>query len=340
MNKLGFLITMLVIASLPAWGQGARSIRITEVMTDNRTSLIDEYGQHKPWVELSNSSFTTYNVRGMFLTTDRRVLNKNLSPEVRRQMMYPLPNNEPRTMLGGKKSIVIFHSSSWYKDGWNGQHWKAKDSSNTGPLHLNLILQEKKPNWIALYDGNAVDLIDSVSVPALAADESYTLSSDFKTWDKATAGFITPGYLPQNVGLSKAQLLKKQDPYGIGISVLSMGIVFSCLTLLFLVFWAFGAYMKHKQRIARATEKHTSLLYKTGKKTIEVTQDLSHKTNVILKDGLKTKGIDKEIYMAVISLALKEYLEDVHDVESGIITIKPKQTRWNAPKFNNINNSK
>ena len=310
---------MLVIASLPAWGQGAKSIRITEVMTDNRTSLIDEYGQHKPWVELSNSSFTTYNVRGMFLTTDRRVLNKNLSPEVRRQMMYPLPNNEPRTMLGGKKSIVIF------------------DSSNTGPFHLNLLLQEKKPNWIALYDGNAVDLIDSVSVPALAADESYALSRDFKKWDKAIAGAITPGYLPQHVGLSKAQLLKKQDPYGVGIAVLSMGIVFSCLALLFVVFWAFGAYMKHKQRIARATEKHASLLYKTGRKTIEVTQDLSHKTNVILKDGLETKGIDKEIYMAVISLALKEYLEDVHDVESGIITIKPKQTRWNAPKFNNIN---
>lgn len=53
--------------------------------------------------------------------------------------------------------------------------------------------------------------------------------------------------------------------------------------------------MKHKQRIARATEKHATLLYKTGKKTIEVTQGLSHKTNVILKDGLETKGIDKEI---------------------------------------------
>ena len=158
MKKLGFLITMLVITSLPAWSQGAKSIRITEVMTDNRTNLVDEYGEHKPWVELSNSSFTTYNVRGMFLTTDRRVLNKNLSPEVRRQMMYPLPNNEPRTMLGGKKSIVIFDSSSWYQDGRNGQHWKAKNSSNSGSFHLNLILQEKMPNWIALYDGNAVDL--------------------------------------------------------------------------------------------------------------------------------------------------------------------------------------
>ena len=36
MKKLGFLITMLVIASLPAWSQGAKSIRITEVMTHNR----------------------------------------------------------------------------------------------------------------------------------------------------------------------------------------------------------------------------------------------------------------------------------------------------------------
>ena len=114
-----------------------------------------------------------------------------------------------------------------------------------------------------------------------------------------------------------------------------MGIVFSCLALLFVFFWLFGAYMKHKQRIARATEKHATLLYKTGKKTIELTTEIGHKTNVMLKEGLTTKGIDKEIYMAVISLALKEYLEDVHDIEPGIITIKPKQTRWNEPKFNN-----
>ncbi len=356
MKKLGFLITMLVITSLPAWSQGAKSIRITEVMTDNRTNLVDEYGQHKPWVELSNSSFTTYNVRGMFLTTDRRVLNKNLSPEARRQLMCPLPNNEPRTTLAGKKSVIIYDRYIWHEDseeicpdcfpkGRGHFRWL---SEGTGPFQLKLGLVplkniadafHEKNNWIALYDGNAVDLIDSISIPWLAADQSYALNSDFKTWKICKADEVTPGYLPQRTGLSKSQVLKKTDPHGYGIAILSMGIVFSCLALLFIFFWAFGAYMKHKQRIARATEKHATLLYKTGKKTIEVTQDLSHKTNVILKDGLETKGIDKEIYMAVISLALQEYLEDVHDVESGIITIKPKQTRWNAPKFNNNNNN-
>ena len=321
MKRLGLILSMIVVASLSVWSQGAKSIRITEVMTNNRTSIIDEYGKHKPWVELSNTSFTTYNVRGMFLTTDRRVLDKNMSPEERRKLMSPLPNNEPRTSIAGKKSIVIFDDS--------GRQQEA------GPFQLNLEILSNKGNWIALYDGNAVDLIDSVNVPSLISDQSYALGKDSKTWTKANGNEVSPNYLPQGKGLSKPQMLKKTDPHGFGIAILSMGIVFSCLALLFIFFWAFGAYMKHKQRIAKATEKHATLLYKTGKKTIEVTSELSHKTNVMLKDGLTTKGIDKETYMAVISLALKEYLEDVHDIEPGIITIKPKQTRWNAPRFNN-----
>lgn len=266
--------------------------------------------------------------------------------------MCPLPNNEPRTTLAGKKSVIIYDRYIWHEDseetcpdcfpkGKGHFRWL---SEGTGPFQLKLGLVplkeiadafHEKNNWIALYDGNAVDLIDSISIPWLAADQSYALNSDFKTWKISKADEVTPGYLPLSTGLSKPQMLKKTDPHGYGIAILSMGIVFSCLALLFIFFWAFGAYMKHKQRIARATEKHANLLYKTGKKTIEVTSEISHKTNVILKDGLTTKGIDKEIYMAVISLALKEYLEDVHDIESGIITIKPKQTRWNAPRFNN-----
>ena len=60
-----------------------------------------------------------------------------------------------------------------------------------------------------------------------------------------------------------------------------------------------------------------------------MTREIGHRTNVILQDGLKSKGIDKEIYIAVIGMALKQYLDNVHDVESGVITIKPKDTDWN-----------
>ena len=350
MKKLGLILSMLVIAFLPTWSQGAKSIRITEVMTNNRTSIVDEYGAHKSWVELSNTSFTTYNVRGMFLTTDRRVLDKKMSPEERRKLMCPLPNNEPRTSLAGKKSLVIYDRYLWQKiedgkedfpKGEGHYRWLAE---GTGPFQMKLGLVPHKSiadafhdknNWIALYDGNAVDLIDSISVPWLQENQSYALNNDFKTWKICNLEESTPGYLSQNTGLSKPQMLKKTDPHGFGIAILSMGIVFSCLALLFIFFWAFGTYMKHKQRIAKATEKHATLLYKTSKKTIKMTNELSHKTNVMLKDGLQTKGIDKEIHIAVISLALQEYMEDVHDIEPGIITIKQKRTRWNNPSFNN-----
>lgn len=348
MKKFGIILSLFVVASLSTWAQGAKSIRITEVMTNNQKSIVDEYGMHKAWVELSNTSFTTYNIRGMFLTTDRRVLDKKMSPEERRKLMTPLPNNEPRTNLTGKKSLIVFDRYYWVKDRDDsvnhGRTYSQILNAETGPFQFKLSFwpsQEvaesyhAKSNWIALYDGNAVDLVDSISIPWLMADQSYALSRDLKSWNICNETEVTPGYLPQGTGLSKPQMLKKSDPHGFGIAILSMGIVFSCLALLFIFFWAFGAYMKHKQRIAKATEKHATLLYKTGKKTIEMTSELSHKTNVMLKDGLTTKGIDKEIYMAVISLALKEYLEDVHDIEPGIITIKPKQTRWNAPRFNN-----
>jgi hypothetical protein len=65
-------------------------------------------------------------------------------------------------------------------------------------------------------------------------------------------------------------------------------------------------------------------------KTVEKTAEIGHKTGVILQEGLKTKGIDKEVYMAVIGMALKQYEDDVHDVESGVITIKQKSSSpWN-----------
>lgn len=69
---------------------------------------------------------------------------------------------------------------------------------------------------------------------------------------------------------------------------------------------------------------------KVGVKTVEKTTEIGHKTSVILQDGLKTKGIDKEIYIAVISMALHEYQNNIHDMESGVITIKPKHTDWNV----------
>jgi Na+-transporting methylmalonyl-CoA/oxaloacetate decarboxylase gamma subunit len=181
-----------------------------------------------------------------------------------------------------------------------------------------------EPVWIGFYNGNAVELIDSVTVPALAADQSYARHGN--SWSVKSAENVTPGI--ENfikTDETKDAKLKRDDPHGFGITLLAMGIVFFCLAVLFLFFWLFGLVMRH---IDTAKKVVNTQPIKTVTKTVEVTHDLAHATGNILQDGLKTKGIDKEVYIAVISMALKQYQDDVHDIESGIITIKSRQTGW------------
>lgn len=317
-KNLATTLLLYLVASVPAMAQSANNIKITEVMRDNRTGIVDEYGKHKPWVEISNTSHSTYNVRGMFLTTDKSAINPSLSPEQRRNLyLHMIPNNDKHTALGARQSLVIFDNS--------GTHEK-------GSFQLPLFLHHEKPIWIGLYDGNAVDLIDSITIPPISTDLTAALMADGKWHSNVAPVYQTPGKLP-DVSRNKSQEIKRDDPHGFGITILSMCIVFFCLALLYAFFSIFGSYMKFRHRIAEATRTHAALLYHTSVKTMEVTAEIGHKTNVILKDGLQTKGIDKEIYVAVIAMALRQYEDDVHDVESGIITIRPKQSRWNAPNF-------
>lgn len=181
-----------------------------------------------------------------------------------------------------------------------------------------------EPVWIGFYNGNAVELIDSVTVPALAADQSYARHGN--EWSVKSPENVTPGI--ENfikTDETKDAKLKREDPYGVGITLLAMGIVFFCLTVLFVFFWVFGLIMRHMDTAKKVVNTQP---IKPITKTVEVTHDIAHATGNILQDGFQKKGIDKEVYIAVISMALKQYQDDVHDVESGIITIKSHQTGW------------
>ena len=61
-NKL-LLFAMMLIASHNAFAQGAKSIKINEVMTHNKSSIQDEFGDNNAWVELCNVSHSTQNIR-------------------------------------------------------------------------------------------------------------------------------------------------------------------------------------------------------------------------------------------------------------------------------------
>ena len=103
MNKIGLLLSgLFLLGSQAVMGQGAKNIRLNEVLTNNTTSIEDEFGTRQAWIELENTSFTTYNIRGMYLTTDRHVLDPKMSVPERIKCMHVIPNGEPRTQIGGR----------------------------------------------------------------------------------------------------------------------------------------------------------------------------------------------------------------------------------------------
>ena len=304
---------LLAMTSQPMMAQMDASIKLNEVMTSNSASLQDEYGQHRAWVEIENISHTTYNIRGMYLTTDRSVLDRNMSVPERQKRMSQIPNGDERTNLSGRQHLVLYLGSQ----------------PNLGALHLSTHVDNTKPVWIALYNGNATQLIDSVTIPVLAQDQSFARianNGNAKDWEVKSADRVTPGISNiTTVSESKVEKFKREDPYGIGMAVMAMGIVFFCLALLWITFTLFGLLMRHMETAKKVAHQQP---IKPITKTVEKTIEVGHKTGVMLKEGLETKGIDREVYMAVIGMALRQYEDDIHDVESGVITIKPKDTGW------------
>lgn len=317
MKRIGTTLLALAAVVASACAQGASNIKINEVLTVNEQSIQDEYGKHLPWVELVNTAYSTYNVRGMYITSDRSVLDKSMSAPERMKRMSIIPSEDKRTNLSARQHIVFYLQSTPAK----------------GALHLSTKADPAQPLWIALYDGNGVDLIDSVTVPVMKADCSYARRNDgAQKWEVKAACATTPGI--ENfiqVTESKIEKMKKDDPYGIGMTLLCMGIVFAALALLYVFFVIFGFVASRRSKI---TQTHPiKPIVATGKKLNEV----RHATSNILQDGLETKGRDKEIYIAVIAMALRQYADDVHDLESGKLTIKPHHSSWDEHnQFNNI----
>ena len=314
------LLTLAVsIASTAMFAQGAKNIRINEVLTNNTASLQDGLGERLPWVELANTSYSTYDVRGMFITTNRKVLDKSLSAPERIELMSPIPNGEERTQMSGRQHLVFFLNSN------------PANSS----LHLDAKANAGEPLWIALYDGNGIDLIDSVSVPALDENKSYARIKDGnQKWDIKPAEAVTPGignFIEINE--SKIDKLKKNDPHGFGITVLSMGIVFACLALLYVFFTLFGKYVIAARKEKKAKQK----ISEYPKMVINEANRQDNATPDEIAVAVATLVINEEMatYAAVIALALKQYQDDVHDIESDIITIKPHETLWHNT-FNNF----
>lgn len=304
MKKIGILLAVLLTATSQMFGQGAKNIKISEVLINNTASLQDEFGRHEPWLELANTAFSTYNVRGMYITTDRSVLNPQLTAPQRISRMSIIPNGDARTIMSARQHL-LFHLNS---------------NPKQGTLYLPVPVDTTAANWVAIYDGNGIDLIDSVTVPLMRTNESYALHKDAQgqyVWRVMQPDMVTPDIdNDQSMVESKAARLKRDDPHGFGITVLSMGIVFFCLFLLFVFFSIFGKVMVKRNRSEKPRKRQP------GRVSPEVAKAMAE------SDAKRHQRNEQEIYLAVIAMALKQYQDDIHDEESGIITIHPHHSKW------------
>lgn len=271
-----------------------------------KVSYQDEYGDSPSWIEILNTSYSTHDIRNCFLTNDRRVLDPDITTPERIALMSVVQKGDERTSLSAKERITFF----------------ADGHVNRGTLHTRFTLTPGQENWIALYDGNGVTLLDSVTVPAgLQPNQSYARiynkETDSYEWVVASGEEVTPDASNEvgTQGEDKVAEWKRSDPYGIAMTIIAMGIVFVCLILLSEFFQVFGWLFDRMAKLNRV-------------KAIRAIHEKAEKLVVMAKDGTETRGIEMENYAAAIALALHEYTTGVHDVESGVITIQHHDTEW------------
>lgn len=303
MKKLGILIVALMAVCGTTFAQGARSLVINEVLVNNKANFQDDYGQHHAWIEIFNPTFATVDIRNCYLTNDKRVLDESLSAPERAAMMYPIPKGDVLTKIPPRQHLLFW----------------ADAAPKRGNFHLNFELDSVGPNWIALYDGNAIDLIDSISIPALPADCAYALKMDgikgADNWQVVGQGdtYVTPS--TNNKTLDKNEKIdgfKKYDPHGFGMAIMAMFVVFMGLLVLYLCFKLIG-------NIGKSISQRNAMRHH----------------GIDDKKEAKAKNIGDESgeVFAAIAMALHEYQENVHDFEETILTInkvKRNYSPWSS----------
>lgn len=294
MKKKIFLLTLILAAFVAgANAQSRRNLRINEIMVQNDSNYVDDYGHHGAWIELFNTTHAPLNIRSVFITNNRETLNKELSSKERKELMYAVPLGDVLTNIPKRQHVVFW----------------ADGRPTLGTFHTNFTLTPGQENWVAVFDADGVTLIDSVSVPAnVAVNQSYGRIVDgegtgAEAWqinDDSASKPVTPSSAnlirEKN---DKIEMFAEKDKWGGAMAIMAMGIVFSALLLLCICFYIIskiGERTSSKNRAKSQGKEHKSL-------TAE-----------------ERKEHDSGEAIAAIAMALHEHL-DAHDRENTVLTI-------------------
>lgn len=229
------LMAALIGGTLSLSAQARRALKINEVMVENTTNFVDDFGQRHGWIELFNSAHAPLEISSVFITDDPSNPTK-----------YPVPLGDVNTKVP-KRQHVLF-----WADG-NPSH---------GTFHLNFVLKPGQDNWIGLYEADGQTLIDSITVPAsLTANQTFARRADgegtgAEAWEIRTDEgdkYVTPS--SNNIirdTNNKVEMFRVNDEYGIAMAVMAMAIVFSALLILALCFLGISKLGARRMRESKA----------------------------------------------------------------------------------------
>jgi len=289
--RLGFITFCFFLFSANLHSQHVSDLRINEMLINNVSNYDDEYGRHVPWVEIFNTAYNSVDIGRCYLTNDTTGLAKGTGKE----HWYRIPEGDYKTLMP-KRSFIIFY---------------LDNAPLYGTFHVNFDPRDANtPNYIALIDPNGRTLIDIFEFPdslrrtnihsyGYYEDGVVEILDENNNWisNKGFLDYFTPGS-PNKVfaGLTKSQQVSKDDPFGIGLTIISMVTVFIALFFIYLIMKLFAKLVK-KKKVAPVVAETNKTIKKTSGKNI---------TN-------------EEV--AAIMMGLHLYLEESHEKESEIITI-------------------
>ncbi|MDE6109980.1 MAG: OadG family protein [Muribaculaceae bacterium] len=227
MNKRIIIAAIALVAGASSlMAQSRKAVRINEVMVENTSSIVDDYGEHKGWIELFNSNFAPIEISSMYLSND------STNPK-----MYPVPLGDVNTRIAKRQHVVFFTDGEPEK----------------GTFHTNFVLTPGVENWIGLYDADG-SLIDAITVPAaVLADQTYARATDGNGEWAVRSGHGDNYITPSSANVikdknSRVELFAERDENGFGMTIMAMCVVFSALLVLCLCFYAIGAIGKNLSR--------------------------------------------------------------------------------------------
>ncbi|MDD2617372.1 MAG: OadG family transporter subunit [Bacteroidales bacterium] len=209
--RISFLV-FISFLSTTLYAQVTRTC-FNEILVNNQSNFIDDYGQRSSWIELFNSSYNVVDIGGCFLSNDP------LNPT-----KYMIPKGDVLTKIQKRQHVVFF----------------ADGHASKGTFHLNFKLDTAGINTLYLYNADGKSLIDSIVVPVLMPDQSYARIVDGEAEWKIMQR-ITPS--TNNLTLNtneKVDNFAKRDPDGVGMSISAVAVVFTVLLFLAVFFYWFA----------------------------------------------------------------------------------------------------